>query len=58
MKPFRRKGDQLVARLVDAGALRTTMTTRLEGLDAATVRRAHEMIESGRTVGKVVIDRG
>lgn len=49
--------DEL-ARLVDEGALRTTMTTRLEGLDATTVRRAHEMIESGRTVGKVVIDRG
>lgn len=47
-----------VARLVDDGSVRTTATTRLARLDAATVRRAHEMIESGRTVGKIVIERG
>lgn len=47
-----------VGRMVDAGQLRTTETTRLEGLSASTVRRAHELIESGRTIGKIVIEAG
>ncbi|MCW0214584.1 MAG: zinc-binding alcohol dehydrogenase family protein [Pseudonocardia sp.] len=45
-----------VARLVDAGTLRTTLTTRLRGLTAETVREAHRTIESGRTIGKIVIE--
>jgi zinc-binding alcohol dehydrogenase family protein len=44
-----------VARLVDAGRIRTTLTTRLEGLTAANLREAHRMVESGGMVGKVVL---
>ncbi|MFC7387704.1 zinc-binding alcohol dehydrogenase family protein [Sphaerisporangium rhizosphaerae] len=44
-----------VAELIDAGTLRTTLTTELAPIEAATLRKAHEMLESGRTIGKVVI---
>jgi NADPH2:quinone reductase len=46
-----------VSRLVDAGELRTTETRRLQGLTAATLREAHRLIESGGTVGKIVVER-
>lgn len=45
-----------VAALVDAGKLKTTMTTRLMPISAATLRQAHEAVESGRTIGKVVVE--
>lgn len=44
-----------VAQLVDEGVLRTTMTLCLEPITAATVREAHLAVESGRTIGKVVL---
>ncbi|MDI5929777.1 zinc-binding alcohol dehydrogenase family protein [Rhizobium leguminosarum] len=47
-----------IADLVDAGILRTTSTTVLNSLSAETIRRGHEMLESGRTIGKIVVDLG
>jgi zinc-binding alcohol dehydrogenase family protein len=44
-----------VARMVDAGRIRTTLTSRLEGMTAANLREAHRMVESGGMVGKVVL---
>ncbi|ROR93033.1 zinc-binding alcohol dehydrogenase family protein [Nocardioides aurantiacus] len=45
-----------VARLVDEGVLRTTTSVTDPGvISAATLREAHEFIESGRAVGKVVL---
>jgi NADPH:quinone reductase-like Zn-dependent oxidoreductase len=44
-----------IARLVDAGALRSTMRTRFDGINAETMRRAHALIESGRSIGKIVL---
>ncbi|MFC4040810.1 zinc-binding alcohol dehydrogenase family protein [Dactylosporangium siamense] len=44
-----------VADLVDAGAIRSTLTTRLSPINAATITRAHEMVEGGHMVGKVVV---
>jgi zinc-binding alcohol dehydrogenase family protein len=44
-----------VARLVDAGSIRSTLTTELSPINAANLRRAHEMLEGGHTVGKVVV---
>ena len=47
-----------VARLVDAGALRSTVTTRLSPIDAATLAEAHRRVESSATIGKVVVEAG
>ncbi|WP_210415991.1 zinc-binding alcohol dehydrogenase family protein [Humibacter ginsenosidimutans] len=46
-----------VADLVDAGRITTTLQTTLRGWDAAAFREAHRLVESGRTVGKVVVER-
>lgn len=44
-----------VSALVDAGVLRTTLKDELGRIDAATLRRAHTLIESGRAIGKTVL---
>ncbi|MFT7724316.1 MAG: zinc-binding alcohol dehydrogenase family protein [Roseateles sp.] len=44
-----------VAALVDAGQLRSTVGEHLGRIDAAHLRRAHALIESGRAVGKIVL---
>jgi len=45
------------ARMVDAGELRTTLTSAIKGFDAEGLREAHRLVESGRMVGKVVVHR-
>jgi len=45
-----------VANLVDAGAIRTTMRENLGVVNADNVRKAHERLESGKTIGKVVLE--
>ncbi|MCJ2012890.1 zinc-binding alcohol dehydrogenase family protein [Methylobacterium sp. J-076] len=45
-----------VSRLVDAGRLRTTLGKHYGAIDARNLRRAHEMIESGRAKGKIVLE--
>ncbi len=45
-----------VAVLVDHGKIRTTLTKRLSPISAATLREAHELVESGSTIGKVVVE--
>ena len=45
------------ADLLDKGTLRHTMTTAIDDFSAAGVRRAHELVARGRTVGKVVVHR-
>ena len=45
-----------VARMVDAGTIRTTVQDNLGAINAANLRRAHAMIESGRTRGKIVLE--
>ncbi|HEX8537037.1 MAG TPA: zinc-binding dehydrogenase, partial [Cystobacter sp.] len=44
-----------VARLVDAGQVRSTIKTNLGTINAANLKKAHELIESGRALGKVVL---
>lgn len=44
-----------VAAMVDAGTLSTTVTSTLRPLNAETMRAAHAQVESGSTVGKVVV---
>ena len=45
-----------VAGMVDRGAIRTTLAENLGVINAANLRRAHAMVESGRTRGKVVLE--
>jgi NADPH2:quinone reductase len=45
-----------VAYMVDNGTIRTTVQENLGRIDAANLRRAHAMIESGRTRGKIVLE--
>ena len=45
-----------VADLVDKGILRTTLTRTLKGLTVETLREAHAALESGRSIGKLVIE--
>jgi len=45
-----------VAALVDAGRLRSTANAAFGRIDAANLRRAHALIESGRAQGKVVLE--
>jgi zinc-binding alcohol dehydrogenase family protein len=44
-----------VADLVDDGLIRTTLAETLGKIDAATLKRAHALIESGKAKGKVVL---
>jgi NADPH:quinone reductase len=46
---------EAVAALVAEGRIRPIATTRLTGLTPETMRTAHDLLESGRTIGKVVI---
>lgn len=45
-----------VARLIDAGKLRTTVTEVLRPINADNLRRAHAIIESGKARGKIVLE--
>jgi zinc-binding alcohol dehydrogenase family protein len=45
-----------VAKLVDNGTIRTTLAENLGKIDAARLRHAHGLIESGRTRGKLVLE--
>lgn len=45
-----------VAGLVDAGAIRTTLTERLSPINAANLTAAHRQIESATTRGKIVLE--
>ncbi|HZZ10904.1 MAG TPA: zinc-binding alcohol dehydrogenase family protein [Paraburkholderia sp.] len=44
-----------VARLIDAGTLRTTVGQDLGTINAQNLRRAHQLLEQGRAIGKLVL---
>ena len=44
-----------VSRLIDSGEIRTTVTETLSPINAANLKKAHAMIESGKTKGKIVL---
>jgi zinc-binding alcohol dehydrogenase family protein len=44
-----------VAKLVDEGAVRSTMTKEFTPFTASTLREVHEMVEGGHTRGKLVV---
>ena len=45
-----------IARLLDAGTLRTTHTASLGTINAANLKKAHRLLESGTARGKVVLE--
>ncbi len=45
-----------LSRLLDEGTLKTTLTTTLKGFSVKNLKTAHEMQESGKTIGKTVIE--
>lgn len=45
-----------VADLVDGGEIRSTLGAVLGRIDAATLKQAHASIESGRSIGKLVLE--
>jgi zinc-binding alcohol dehydrogenase family protein len=44
-----------VSRLIDAGSLKTTLGEVYGAINAANLRRAHAALESGSTIGKIVL---
>jgi len=44
-----------ISELVDAGKIRTTLTDTVGTINAANLKKAHAMIETGKTKGKVVL---
>ncbi|GAB5100108.1 zinc-binding alcohol dehydrogenase family protein [Caballeronia sp. HLA56] len=44
-----------VARLIDAGAIRTTLGRDLGKINATNLREAHRLLEEGRAIGKLVL---
>ncbi|MGB6241212.1 MAG: zinc-binding alcohol dehydrogenase family protein [Castellaniella sp.] len=47
--------DEL-ARLVDAGRVRSTLTQRISPINAENLKQAHTVLESGRACGKIVLE--
>jgi zinc-binding alcohol dehydrogenase family protein len=44
-----------VSQMVDAGQIRTTLSARYGAINATNLKRAHALIESGRSTGKIVL---
>jgi len=55
---IRRQGQILahVAELLDNGKIQPTLTRVMRPMNAATLREAHQLIETNRSVGKIVIE--
>jgi NADPH:quinone reductase-like Zn-dependent oxidoreductase len=45
-----------VADWVDAGRIKTTMRQQLSPIKAQNLRRAHALLETGQTIGKIVVE--
>ena len=45
-----------VAQLIDDGVLRTTLGEHFGSINAANLRRAHQLLESGKAKGKIVLE--
>ncbi|MHB8667760.1 MAG: zinc-binding alcohol dehydrogenase family protein [Burkholderiales bacterium] len=44
------------AALLEAGKLKTTLSTHLGKINAANLKRAHKLLEGGHTLGKIVLE--
>ena len=47
-----------LASLVDQGLIRSTLRQTFRPIHAANVQRAHRLLESGRSIGKIVLEGG
>jgi NADPH:quinone reductase-like Zn-dependent oxidoreductase len=45
-----------VAKEIDAGRIRTTVSQVLTPINAANMREAHQLIETGMAKGKIVVE--
>lgn len=45
-----------VAQLIDAGKIKTTLTEVLSPINAANLKKAHSVLESGKAKGKIVLE--
>jgi NADPH:quinone reductase-like Zn-dependent oxidoreductase len=45
-----------VADEIDAGRIKTTVTEILQPINAENMRKAHALVESGKTRGKIVLE--
>ncbi|MFC0474127.1 zinc-binding alcohol dehydrogenase family protein [Robertmurraya beringensis] len=45
-----------VSKLIDEGMLKTTLKETLTPIHAENLRKAHRMLESGKTIGKIVLE--
>lgn len=45
-----------MAALIDEGKIKTTLTKTVEGFNVQSIKEAHKLVESGKTIGKVSID--
>lgn len=43
------------ANLIDSGRIKSTLTTTLQGFNLNTLKEAHRLIETGKTIGKIAI---
>ncbi|WP_139996685.1 zinc-binding alcohol dehydrogenase family protein [Paenibacillus paridis] len=46
-----------IAKRIDNGTLRSTLAKRLSPINAANLREAHKIIETGSMIGKIVLER-
>jgi zinc-binding alcohol dehydrogenase family protein len=46
-----------VAELLDSGVIKQTVTKKLTPLNAENLRKAHQLVESGKMIGKIVIGK-
>ncbi len=44
-----------VSELIDAGLIRSTLQTNIGAINAVNMKQAHALVESGKTIGKVVL---
>lgn len=45
-----------ISELLEAGTIQSTLTTTLQGFTVENLKKAHQMQESGKTIGKTVIE--
>lgn len=46
---------QQIAQLLDAKIIQTTLTKKLTGINLANLKLAHQLVEEGAMIGKLVI---